>query len=148
MRNVYVTATREGWWVPGREETNLWVDDSFVVSLCHVYGQNPDSTGYFEADMLVRENDGKFKGGPAFDAVPWLVLTPQYEDVVDGVSMGQVYHATEVESGELLGVVVLCWEGLIEHFASVEPKELAVHPANFARVPSARFAIEEDYRER
>lgn len=142
--NVNVTLTESGWTAEGASYANEWEDDRLIDNLCKRYGIDPEKFQRFSVDAVVRPNDGRFKGGYEFDAVPWIILTPQYEDVVDGVSMGQVYHAHELIEGHL-GVVTLCWEGLIEHFGATEPGSLAVYLSNFARIPSTTFAIEADY---
>lgn len=142
--NVHITLTDYGWWVPGKGYTNEWEDDRLIDSLCKQFGIDPEKNQRFEVDAIVRPNDGRFKGGPAYDSVPWLVLTPAGEDVVDGVSMGQVFHAHELVEGHL-GVVTLCWEGLIEHFGATEPGTLAVYLTHFARIPSKTYEIEADY---
>lgn len=144
---INVVGTREGFFILGQDWNYLWEDDRIGESLCKLYGHDPDSTKYFETDLMVRKNDGSFKGNPAYNPVPWIILTPEYEDVVDGVSMGQVFHAHELVEGHL-GVVTLCWEGLIEHFGATDVGSLAVYPANFGRLPRNSYEIERDYNDR
>jgi hypothetical protein len=146
-----VVAGAGGWWfedhMAGGEECVMWPDAAFGDSLLALYGVSPDETIPFEAALQVHIGKRAYSSVDYCDE-PWLRLVPKYEDIKpdDGVdiSMGMVYHAFDAE-GNLVGVIPLCWEGLIKAFGVQETGELVVYPARYARVPAVRVAIEEDY---
>lgn len=142
-----VVADAGGWWFEDhmwdKDEQNLWPDAAFGDSLLALYGLVPDTTTPFSAALQIHQGSRSYQSVDYCDE-PWLRLVPVYEDVFGHASVGMVYHAFDAE-GNLVGVIPLCWEGLVQSFGTRETGELFVYPARYARVPAVTVAIEEDY---
>jgi len=140
-----VVADAGGWWFEDHMgyDYNPWIDAAFGDSLLALYGLDPGTTMPFTAALQIHRGTRSYQSVDYCDE-PWLRLAPVYEDVRDHASVGMVYHAFDT-GGNLLGVIPLCWEGLIQEFGVRETGELVVYPARYARVPAEQVAIEEDY---